>query len=157
MYKYLHSSALCFKRISIDWKTGDNFGFSLSFENSQLLVGPVGRDDKGNNSGAAYLYQREGGGFSFVEKFLPSISQTDLNFGYDVDFDVDKLIIGAPGLDSDSGYAEHFDYNGGCWTLTGKLKSTKANSNDLFEFTVGIGTEVIAIGSEGLNANIYVK
>ena len=37
---------------------GDNFGYSVGISGSYVIVGVPGDDDKGNNTGSAYLYER---------------------------------------------------------------------------------------------------
>ena len=45
------------KQSASDGAAGDVFGFSLSLSRDTLAVGARGDDDKGENSGSAYIYE----------------------------------------------------------------------------------------------------
>ena len=48
------------KLTASDGAAGDGFGGSVSLENSALLVGAPGDDDKGAGSGSGYVFARSG-------------------------------------------------------------------------------------------------
>ena len=40
-----------------DGAPGDVFGFSVALSNNTALIGATGNDEKGNESGAAYVFE----------------------------------------------------------------------------------------------------
>jgi len=54
------------KLTASDAHAGDYFGFSVSISGSYAIVGSKNDDDKGLNSGSAYVYQRDGESWNFL-------------------------------------------------------------------------------------------
>jgi uncharacterized repeat protein (TIGR02543 family) len=82
----------------LDVRNGDQFGASISFNNSNLLIGAPGSSFGGSN-GAAYLFSVMNDVISLQRKIVSSdISPMDY-FGYDLEVVDDYFVIGAPGND----------------------------------------------------------
>ena len=45
------------KLTAFDGAAGDQFGFSVALDGSTALIGALGDDDNGSNSGSAYIFQ----------------------------------------------------------------------------------------------------
>ncbi|MEI6408938.1 MAG: HYR domain-containing protein [Bacteroidota bacterium] len=91
----------------------DNFGFSVSVDGGDLLVGSRFDDDKGSNSGSAYHYgQNEGGANNWgpIEKILAGDGVLNDNFGQFVSYYNGVYLVGsvrddiANNLDQGSAY-----------------------------------------------------
>jgi VCBS repeat-containing protein len=102
------------KLISTDIDTGDSFGFSVSVSGDAVVVGAHNDNDKGDDSGSAYLFGRNQGG---MDQWMQSSKLTGADgeagdvFGYSVAIDGDSFAVGAPNSDdagSDSGSTHLF-------------------------------------------------
>ncbi len=85
------------KIVAPDKAPGDNFGWSCAIDGSVLIVGSNKNDLGGSapNGGAAYIYEKVAGVWSFKSKITGSnIVASDL-FGFSVDVDGDYIICGA--------------------------------------------------------------
>jgi hypothetical protein len=60
------------KLLASDGDTNDQFGWSVSISGDYAIVGAIYDDDKGTNSGSAYIFQRDGVGWSQQAKILAS-------------------------------------------------------------------------------------
>lgn len=87
------------KRITpFDAWPNDNFGFSVSIDGSDLLVGSRFDDDNGSNAGSAYHYaQNEGGAnnWGFIEKILAGDGVLNDNFGQFVSYYDGVYLVGS--------------------------------------------------------------
>ncbi len=79
------------KLVTTDGTAGDNFGYSvsLSADGNTCAVGAHGDDDKGTDSGSAYIYTRSGTTWTQQTKLLAADGATDDNFGYSVSLSAD--------------------------------------------------------------------
>lgn len=90
----------------------DRFGWSVAINGEYALIGAVGDDDNGLNSGAVYVYQRDGTSWSQVTKLIPADNAENDFFGSSVDLDNNLYaIIGAERKDA----AYLYSYNGISW------------------------------------------
>ena len=77
----------------------DGFGFSVAFEGDYAFVGAIGDDERAQNAGAVYVYQREGSAWQLHTKLLADDGQANDAFGYDIAVHGDVAIVGARGED----------------------------------------------------------
>lgn len=54
----------------------DNFGHAVAVHGDWLAAGAPYEDDAGSDKGAVYLFQRNGGSWSFSQKLLPPVTST---------------------------------------------------------------------------------
>ncbi|MCH7496096.1 MAG: choice-of-anchor D domain-containing protein, partial [Candidatus Marinimicrobia bacterium] len=99
-----------FKITASDGAVSDNFGFSVSISGDYAVVGARFDDDKGANSGSAYLFKRSGTSWVEEAKLLASDGAAGDWFGYSVSISGDNLIVGAV-LDGDNGISSGSAYN----------------------------------------------
>ena len=85
-----------------DGAKADNFGNSVSISDDTLVVGAYSDDDKGPQSGSAYVYVRSGGVWTEQQKLIADDGAADDYFGYSVSISGDTLVLGATG-DDDKG------------------------------------------------------
>ena len=83
--------------------SGDRFGWSVALSGDRALIGADESDEKGNDSGAAYIFHRVNGVRKEEAKLVPADGASNYWFGYDVALSGDTAIIGSP-LDDDMGF-----------------------------------------------------
>ena len=86
---------------------GDWFGVQVAIDGDYMAVGAYGDDGAGgSDAGAVHMFRRTGNSWSFYQEISDSASRspefTDLGgddkFGFAMDIDGDRMIIGAPGV-----------------------------------------------------------
>jgi uncharacterized repeat protein (TIGR01451 family) len=83
----------------------DFFGYSASLSGESLVVGAWGDDTLGAvDSGAAYVFVRNGTVWSLQQKFRPYDPTTDARFGLSVSISGETLVVGAPGAGAGAAY-----------------------------------------------------
>jgi hypothetical protein len=73
----------------------DQFGAAVDISGNLVIIGAYDDDDKGNDSGSAYIYSRTTAGWREEAKLLGSDSAAGDNFGYAVAVDGDYAVVGA--------------------------------------------------------------
>jgi outer membrane protein assembly factor BamB len=132
----------------------DNFGNSVAIDNNRALIGSRGDDDKGTNSGAAYLFDATTG--SMLYKFTaPNSSDYWDFFGNSVALNGNRALIGSNSYNDKgimSGSAYLFDINTG--HLLHKLTAPDGSDGDLFGYSsVALNVNTALIGSYRDNDN----
>ncbi len=88
------------KLLAGDGEVLDQFGYSVAVDGDTAVIGALGDDDNGVNSGTAYVFTRDGAGaWSQQIKLLASDGAGGDLFGYSVALDGDTAVIGALGDD----------------------------------------------------------
>lgn len=134
--------------------SGDSFVTGSLYEDSASASAP--NDNSLLESGAAYVYVRNGA--SWVEQQLvkPDIPLHAEYFGTSVAMAGDTLVVGAPSHDAmlfyafpgtGSGAAYVFQRTDGKWTQVAKLTSKTGADGDLFGFKVAIQGDTIMVGA----------
>jgi len=98
--------------LASDGQKGDLFGLSVSISGEHAVVGAWGNEDKGDNSGSAYLFERGADGtWSQQQKLVLFDGAADDKFGYSVSISISdgRAIIGAT---SDDGQGSAHIYGG---------------------------------------------
>ena len=72
-----------------DGAASDKFGSSVSIDGDTVVIGAYGDDDKGSNSGSAYVFTRDtagdlASGWTQVAKLTAGDGAADDRFGYSV-------------------------------------------------------------------------
>lgn len=83
------------KIVPADAGAQDRFGAALALRNGLLVVGSVGDDDRGINTGATYLFTKSGPTWTQLRKITTSDSTTDEDFGAAVATDGTWLAVAA--------------------------------------------------------------
>jgi len=136
------------KLLASDAAAGDQFG-GVAVDGDTALIGALGDDDAGSNSGSAYVFTRSAGVWTEQAKLTASdAAATDL-FGFLVAVDGDTALIGAF-LDDDAGSASGSAYvftrSGIIWTEQAKLTASDAAAGDNFGFSVAVDGDTALIG-----------
>ena len=142
-----------------DTVADDNFGSSLSISGDRAVVGAWHHSAVGNQSGAAYVFQRDDNATpenpaddSWIEeaKLVPLDAATFDQFGVAVGIDGDRAVVGA-WLDDDggnlTGSAYVFRREGVSWIQESKLTASDAAAGDELGKSVSIDGDRIALGA----------
>ncbi len=166
---------------AMDFGYGDNLGWSVAISGDTMVIGALGEDSNatgvnGNqtnnsalNSGAAYVFVRDGK--NLVQQAYLKASNTGAGdfFGWSVAISGDTVVVGARNEDSnatgvngnqtnnstgDSGAAYVFVREGTNWSQQAYLKASNTGSVDLFGWRVAVfgDTVVVAAPNEDSNA-----
>jgi len=141
------------KLTASDGAPGDMFGGMTAIEDSTLIVGVIRSDDpqRGEDSGAAYVFERQGESWQEHIKLTASDGAAGDGFGWALDVAGDTLVIGAPKADvhgPDSGAVYVFEDIDGQWQQTAKLTAQDAAPGDLFGISVAISNDTILVGAD---------
>lgn len=136
-----------------DGEERDLFGGSVAADGEWLVVGAPSNHAPLYRSGAAYVFQLQGGSWVQVQKLVASDAQESDEFGYAAAMDGDRLIIGArygdaPGA-ADSGAAYIFELGSRGWTETAKVVASDAAPIDYFGRSVALDGELAVVGAFG--------
>lgn len=143
------------KLIPADNAAEDQFSHSVAIWDDTVLVGAIGDDDNGVDSGAAYLFRYDIVPSRWIEtaKLLPSDGATEERFGQTVALWGDLAIVGADqddekGYRAGAAYIFRFDPVSGTWTEEAKLLASDGVDQDHFGIAVGLSEETAVVGSK---------
>jgi hypothetical protein len=156
-------SAYIFKRVDANWvqqakllaadgNAEDWFGGFVSISGDFAIVGAMWDDDKGNMSGSAYIFKREGETWSQQARLLAADGAAEDWFGRVVSISGDYAIVGANGNDdngSNSGSAYIFKREGETWSQQAKLLATDGDAQDFFGHSVSISGDYAIVAALG--------
>ncbi len=152
------------------------FGASVAISGDTLVVGSpweasAATGVNGNqantsaaNSGAAYVFTRNGTTWTQQAYLKASNTGADDGFGHEVAISGDTVVIGAGGEDSNAtgvngtqanesasnaGAAYVFTRSGTTWTQQAYLKASNAGAGDLFGDAVGVSGDTVIVGAYG--------
>jgi hypothetical protein len=147
-----------------DGTTNDDFGRAVAMSGNFIIVGAQKHDVEGENSGAAYIYERSVNdkgeiGWSQVAKLTPPEPQAEERFGISVSIQGNVAIVGANGDDSNgenSGAAYLFTLEPNIvgveeWKFTKKLVASDGAAGDNFGFSVAIYGNQAVVGAVWAN------
>ncbi len=130
------------------------FGLHVALSGDTALVGAPYSDDNGTDSGAAYVFRRNGSNWTQEAKLLASDGEADDLFGTSVALSGDTAFVGAIGND-DSGAAYVFMRNGGAWTAQTKLVASGGVRGMHFGDSIAISTDMALVGAPNDDDNGY--
>jgi hypothetical protein len=140
------------KLIAVDKSPLDHFGCAVSISGDYALVGAYGDDDKGAYSGSAYVFKRDGEGWTQQAKLTASDARAGDYFGCAVSLSGDKAIVGARRDDDDgfeSGSAYIFVREGNSWIQQAKINGGEYSNNSHFGHSVSIYDNFAIVGAPG--------
>jgi FG-GAP repeat len=138
------------KLIASDGKPNDRFGRSVAIDGAYLIVGAFWNDQAGDDAGAAYLFQRDGGRWKQQTKLIAVNAQPNDYFGISVDIDDPFAIVGAMNQDQsgeDAGAAYVIKRVGDTWRQPFRFTSSDPAAHDWFGYAVTIAPPFAAVGS----------
>ena len=138
------------KLLPNDGTNNDWFGESVAISGDYAIVGANQNDDKGTNSGSAYVFIRSNTSWSEQAKLLPNDGATGDNFGISVAISGDYAIVGAYGNadnGENSGSAYIFTRSGTNWSEQAKLLPNDGAAGDRFGYSVAISGDYAIVGA----------
>ena len=139
-----------FKLTASDGAAEDWFGNSVSIDGDSMIVGAIYDDDKGSNSGSAYIFRYDGTSWVEEAKLTASDGAAGDWFGCSVSISGDNVVVGAQeddDLGGSSGSAYIFRYSGTNWVEVAKLTASDGSINDAFGNSVSISGETVVVGA----------
>ncbi len=143
------------KLVANDGAVGDLFGISVAISGETALVGAYDDDDKGQASGSAYVFTRNGTGWVQTAKLVASDGASDDNFGFSVAISGDTALVGAPNDDdkgTNSGSVYVFVRNGIGWVQMAKLKTNDGAAFDYFGRSIDISGDTVVAGADSISS-----
>lgn len=154
-------AAYIFKRSGNDWieqckitaddgAENDVFGHAIAIEGDYAVIGAPWTDDHGTESGAAYIFKRDGNDWIQQAKLTASDGGVDNRYGISVAISGDYVLVGAF-FDDDfgarSGSAYIYKRAGANWIEQAILKADDGAEGDWFGVSVAIEDDFAAIGA----------
>jgi hypothetical protein len=145
------------KLVAVDGAAGDQFGYSIRLSGDTAIIGANCDDDKGFDSGSAYVFIRTGDTWSQQAKLVAPDGASLDSFGGEVSVSGDTALIGScfdddKGFDSGSAYV--FIRTGITWTEQAKLLASDGATEDFFSaYAVSISNDTALIGAAGDDDN----
>lgn len=142
--------------------TFDSFGYSVAIDGDSIVIGAIAEDsnatgvngDGGNNSktdsGAAYVFVRNGTTWSQQAYLKASNTMAGDQFGCSVGVSGDTAVIGASWEGTTqigSGAAYVFVRSGTTWSQQALLKASNIGNSDHFGTSVAISADTLIVGS----------
>lgn len=132
-----------------DGQWGDLFGMSVSIDDDTIAVGAQDAYTNGINTGAVYVFVRDGDDWIQEAKLLPSDIENAQSFGSSVSVSGDSILIGdRHGISNISQYAGSayvFVRSMGGWTEQAKLYVNENTNN--FGLVVNLDDDTAIIGT----------
>ena len=138
------------KLTTSDAAGGDEFGTRLAMSGDYAVVGAPRKDGVGRNSGAAYIFRRQGTEWIEQAKLIASDGMRADYFGISVAIDGDTVLVGAHRTNqplADCGSVYVFERTGENWNQTAKLIAPDPDSFAYFGFSVGIDGDTAIVGA----------
>ena len=128
----------------------DYFGASVAVGVDTIVVGAINDDDRGDDSGAAYVYSLNDNTWALEAKLLAFDGAANDQLARSVSISESRILLGAP-HDSDngslSGSAYLFRWNGNDWVHETKLLAEDGSNGDRFGAAVSISHNHAVIGA----------
>ena len=130
----------------------DYFGYSVAVHDDSIVIGAYGDEDKGNISGAAYVFtwNTQNNEWSQAMKLTAYDGALGDQFGRAVAVDDDTVVVGARGDNSNQGAAYVFTRPDTGWANdaeTAKLTASDGGGADYFGHSVAVSGDVVVIGA----------
>jgi hypothetical protein len=138
------------KLLAADGAAYDDFGTAVAIDGDTVVVGAYKDDDKGADSGSAYVFTRTGGTWAQQSKLVPADGEVYDEFGYAVAINANTIVVGAHKDDDKrdaSGSAYVFVRTGGTWTQQAKLTAADGAAGDRFGYAVAIDGDTVVVGA----------
>ena len=144
------------KIIGSDTARGDGFGSSVAIFGVHAIVGAPNDRDAGENSGSAYVFERDSasGAWIQVQKLTATDADEFHNFGNSVFISGHQTIVGSAsddhaGLLSGSAYIFEKDSDTGTWLQAAKIIASDPDGSDHFGESVSISDDYAVVGAPG--------
>jgi len=144
------------KLVAPDGAPSDRFGVAVSLSGDTALVGADLDDDRGADSGSAYIFERLGGVWTQTAKLTAADGAATDWFGSAVSVSGDLALVGSPNDDDDgavSGSVYVFEKADGGWMQTAKLTASDGAPDVTFGRSVSVSGDTAVVGASLDDAN----
>ena len=150
------------KLVASDRGADDRFGSRVSLDGDRIIIGAFQEDEDVfggatlTDAGSAYIFDLVGNVWTETAKLVASDRAVGSRFGFDVDLNGEKALIGAyqnatnesgglplPG----SGAVYAFELIGGVWVETQKIVASDRSGSYLFGYSLSMNENTAVIGS----------
>ncbi len=121
----------------------NDFGRSIAISGTRMVVGAISDSTEASNAGAVYVFERNGSSWQQTAKFSASDAFANQYFGYSVDIDGNRIVVGAydPTNTNAAKGVYVYDWDGNNWNET-KL----GNIGNGYGNTVSISGNRVVVG-----------
>lgn len=138
------------KLTATDAASGDQYGWSVALDGNSALIGARFDDDKGFNSGSAYLYSLDAEAWLLKQKLTAADGSDNDQFSWSVALDNNTAVIGARfdddmGINSGSAYV--FTRSGDSWGLQEKLTASDGAPGNQYSWSIALQGDTVIIGN----------
>jgi hypothetical protein len=135
-----------------DVELRDRFGSAIALDGDWLAIGASHDDDVATNTGAVYLYQRDGLDWVEYAKLTPDTPNGPNElFGSTIALEGTRLVVGAPesavATTDGAGVVYVFDLFDDVWTQQARIINPDAAEDDRFGSALAVSGDTIAIGA----------
>lgn len=144
--------------LAIGGQDGDAFGWSVALDGDRAAVGAILADVGGVEAGAAYVFERQGGAWSQAAKLEAGGASGTEFFGWSVDVEGDRVVVGATWAADRRGEAYLFEEAGPSWSRVATFSAS--GSGELGRSVAIEGGRVLVgeyEGSSGASARLYTE
>lgn len=130
---------------------GDTFGGNVALKNHIAMLGVIKRDDKAEDAGAVFAFERQAGSWSQKQMLTATDAKAGDAFGQSIALTERFVVIGAPHSDAphkDSGSAYVYLRQSDRWQFHSKLTAADSAEGDLFGISVAIDGNTILVGAD---------
>ena len=129
------------------------FGVAVDIVGDTIVAGAHGDDDSGYQTGAAYVFRRNGTVWTQQQKLKAADEEAGSAFGLSVSLSGQTIAVGAPTESSPealfSGAVYVFVNNGTAWQQQAKIKANNTMENQQLGFTVSVSGNTIVAAAPG--------
>ncbi|MEX2399822.1 MAG: choice-of-anchor B family protein [Rhodothermales bacterium] len=140
-----------------DARMGDHFGQSVARDGDLLVVGSTGGE---GHPGAAYVFSRSGGAWTYEATLAPEGIVSEDQFGLTVAVSGDFAFVGAPAGDEAPGIVYVYERGGdGAWTESTRLEGSSTDEGASFGRALAADGDRVFVGAPDQNdasGGVYV-
>jgi len=134
--------------------SNSNSGHAVDIDGDILVVGAHGHPSNGGGAGAVFVYERSGGAWAEVATLVGSHTDANDAFGYALDLDGERLVVGAAWKEFGGGIRRGEAYvferlGDGSWVQRKRLFASNGGAEDLFGYDVALDGDRIVVGAYG--------
>ena len=128
----------------------DSFGTAVSVSGDFAIISATRDDDRGTDSGSAYIFTKFADSWLQIDKLLASDGEEEDRFGASVSISDDTAVVGARFNDSpdrNTGSVYIFVRDGLFWNQQAKITPNDVERNDEFGTAVSISGDTLIVSS----------
>ena len=145
------------KLIGDDIESFDQFGSTVGLHENTAIIGAYSKDEVGQDSGAAYVFVRNGNAWTQQAKLTPRDAVQGDHFGFSVAVYDDTALVGAHlsnAAGPDSGAAYIFTRTGATWRQELQILPNDISIGDEFGYAVDLAKSAAIVGSPKENRHL---